>query len=331
MDDQGIEGLDDLAEYLGEMREYADDLWQHASRPRRRRADSVPRTHSALKVGQPPTQPSPFASLPHEHYRVIYSDPPWKVHGVDHYDTMTPAEMSKAFPVKALNDPKGTVHFMWVVSSLLDTAIDLIQEWGYEYRTIAFCWVKTLGVNEKGTPKLFMGQGGTSRGGIELCLEAHSGYSPPSPAMNDVMQVVVSPLGEHSAKPAEVRNRIIELYPDMPRLEMFARNQFEDWDVFGNQVTKGVPQPTDAQPKGLIDVVPPKPSGSWWQNRKLLTTAEAADLLGVRPHRVLDYIRDGRLDARKQGTQWAISKRSVLNFVKKPRDPKGGRPKKQDD
>ena len=332
LDDRGIEGLDDLTEYLGEMREYADDLWQHASRPRRRRADSVPRTHSALKVGEPPTQPSPFASLPNEHYRVIYSDPPWRVHGVkevEHYKTMTLAEMRKAFPVITLNDPKGTVHFMWVVSSLLDTAIELIQDWGYTYKTIAFCWVKTSGVDKNGTPVLFMGQGGSSRGGVELCLQAYSGKNPPSVDMNDLMQVVVCPLGDtHSAKPAEVRNRIVELYPDLPRLEMFARDEFEDWDVFGDETKKAVPQPTDAQALGMINVVLPKPSASWWAKRKILTTAEAAEMLGVSRHRVIDYIRSGRLDARKQGNHWAIGKRSVMNFAKKPRDPKGGRPKK---
>lgn len=320
-----IEGLDDLTEYLGELREYADD---YANRPRTHRRRNVRRVQSTLREDEP--RPSPFASLPHEHYRVIYSDPPWRVHGVDHYDTMTVAEMKQAFPVPTLNDPKGTVHFMWVVSSLLDVGIDLLQDWGYTYKTIAFCWVKSNGVNKKGTPVLSMGQGGSSRGGVELCLQAYSGKHPPSVHMKDVMQVVVCPLGPtHSAKPAEVRTRIMELYSDQPRLEMFARNEWDGWDVFGDETTKGVEQPMDAQPLGLIDVVLPKPSSSWWVNKVILTTAEAAKDLDVSPHRVIDFIREGRLVARKLGRQWAISERSVMTLAKKPRDPKGGRPRKK--
>lgn len=342
-----VAGLDDLAEYLGGLQDYAADLSDYAqSRPRRPQSDwdrgRYRRTQSALKVGKGATTgtttpkkptPSPFASLPHDHYRVIYSDPPWKVHGVNQYATMTPARMATTFPVSSLNDPRGTVHFMWVVSSLLDQSIELLHDWGYTFRTIAFCWVKTKGTDKNGVPKLFMGQGGTSRGNVEICLEAHSGKNPPKPALNDVLQTVVTPLGIHSAKPAEVRERIIELYPDLPRLEMFARNQWDGWDVFGNQVTKGVPQPTNSQPTGLINITTPSPSRSWWENKTVIDTAEAAAMIGVGRHRVVEYIRAGRLDARKRGSHWGISKRSVLSFVKeergKGRPAKGQEPKKR--
>jgi len=166
-------------------------------------------------------------------------------------------------------------------------------------------------------------------------LQAYSGKKPPSPDMNDILQVVPAPVGDHSAKPAEIRQRIIELYPDEPRLEMFARNEWEGWEVFGNQVANAVPQPASViQGASMMTVVPPNASGSWWHKKKIWTTAEAAEYLGVSTHRVIDYIRpneDGksRLDARKSGRQWAISKRSVMNFKKKPRDLKGGRPRKK--
>lgn len=332
-----IAGLDDLTEYLGELKEYANDLSEYAHRPKR--TNIYRRTQSALKDGVPQPKPhSPFASLPHHTYRVIYSDPPWQVYSVDHYHTMTAAQMATTFPVKDLNDKRGTAHFMWVVSSLLPDAINLLTAWGYTYRTIAFCWAKTKGTTKDGTPKLFMGNGRTTRGSVEICLEAHSGNNPPMAAMKDVLQMVVSPLGEHSAKPAEVRQRITELYPDLPRLELFARNQFKDWDVFGNQVTKGVPQPSNAQPAGLINVAPPNASRSWWENKTIITTKEAAEIIGVSPHRIIDFIKEGRLDARKvggaaQGGHWDISKRSALEFNKEERSTgrpsKGNEPKKR--
>jgi len=326
-DYRDIKGFNEVEEYLGELRDYADDLWRYETRPvtsRRRTASNL-----ALQKKKPvlPVQPSPFASLPHQPYRVIYSDPPWELHGVTGYPTMTAAKMAKVFPVAELNHPQGTVHFMWVVSSLLDKGIGLLRAWGYTYRTVAFAWVKTYGVDANGVPKLFMGLGGTTRGSVEICLEAHSGH-PPSVAMNDVMQVVVAPLGQHSAKPAEVRNRIEELYPHGPHLEMFARNQFPGWDVFGNQVTAGVQQPTGAQTSGLISLTPPKPSTGWFDNRKVITTSEAAKILGVSPHRVIDFAKQGRIRAKKQGNQWAVNKRSVINFAKQPRNRKGGPQKK---
>jgi N6-adenosine-specific RNA methylase IME4 len=322
VDDQGIEGLPELAEYLGGLREYADELWQHTSRQRAPR--SYGRQSSNLKLFGRKPRPSPFASLPNKHYRVVYSDPPWPVPGVP-YKTMSTTQMANVFPVHELNDRKeGTVHFMWVVSSLLPEAVQLLKDWGYTYRTIAFAWVKTKGKNKAGTPKLYMGLGATSRGGMEICLEAYSGRRPPSVDTKDVMQVVVAPLGEHSAKPAEVRNRIVELYPDAPRLELFARNQWDGWDVFGDHEGDPVPQPTGAQPRGLINVALPTPGMSWL--KQSLTTAQAAKKLGVTPHRVIDFINGGKLVAVKQGRQWAVSRRSVVNLAKKPRQ--SGRPKK---
>jgi len=188
----------------------------------------------------------------HDTYAVIYSDPPWDVHAwqknkkgerpKSYYPTMKPREL-EAMPVWELNEPDGTHHFMWTVSSRLDQAVDLLRSWGYAKISVAFSWLKVTGQDANGAYILQMGMGNVTRFGMEVVLHAYSGKKSDPPNMEDVMQVVPAPVGEHSAKPEEIRQRITELYPFEPRLEMFARNVWDGWDAFGNDVDKAVPQP----------------------------------------------------------------------------------------
>ena len=53
-------------------------------------------------------------------------------------------------------------------------------------------------------------------------------------------ELVVSPVEQHSKKPDIVRDRIVELMGDLPRLEMFARQAPAGWDVWGNEVLNDV-------------------------------------------------------------------------------------------
>lgn len=51
-----------------------------------------------------------------------------------------------------------------------------------------------------------------------------------------VQQVILSKIEEHSKKPSEVRNRIVDLFGDIPRIELFARQTVNAWDCWGNEV-----------------------------------------------------------------------------------------------
>lgn len=51
-----------------------------------------------------------------------------------------------------------------------------------------------------------------------------------------VQQVILSKIEEHSKKPNEVRNRIVDLFGDIPRIELFARQTVNGWDCWGNEV-----------------------------------------------------------------------------------------------
>ena len=53
-------------------------------------------------------------------------------------------------------------------------------------------------------------------------------------------QFLISPLRGHSQKPDEAREKIVELMGDLPRLELFARNKADGWDVWGNEVASDV-------------------------------------------------------------------------------------------
>ena len=71
-----------------------------------------------------------------------------------------------------------------------------------------------------------------TRSNSEVCLLALKGS--PLRLARDVHQVVMAPVGEHSAKPEEVRHRIEQLFPG-PYLELYARKPAPNWTCWGNE------------------------------------------------------------------------------------------------
>lgn len=51
-----------------------------------------------------------------------------------------------------------------------------------------------------------------------------------------VSQVIDAPIEEHSKKPDIVKDKIVELMGDLPRIELFARQKTKGWEVWGNEV-----------------------------------------------------------------------------------------------
>ena len=121
------------------------------------------------------------------------------------------------------------VLFMWATFPMLREALDVIEAWGFSYKTVAFNWVKQ---NRNGTG-IFMGLGNWTRSNSEICLLATKGK--PKRISGSVRSIVLSPLQQHSRKPAEIRDRIVELMGDLPRIELFAREAAPGWDVWGNE------------------------------------------------------------------------------------------------
>ena len=126
---------------------------------------------------------------------------------------------------------KDCMLFMWATMPMLREALDVISAWGFKYKTCAFCWVKT---NPK-SGGIYSGMGHWTNSNVELCLLATRGH--PKRDRRDVKQVVVAPRGAHSAKPGEVRRRIEILSGGGgSMIELFAREQSDGWDCWGDEV-----------------------------------------------------------------------------------------------
>lgn len=173
--------------------------------------------------------------FPNKKYSIIYADPPWNYQnkGVNgaaskHYYCPTFSEL-KSLPVSELAE-KDCLLFLWATYPMLKEALELIEVWGFSYRTVAFTWVK----QNIRSDDFFVGLGSWTRGNPEICLLAKKGA--PKRVSKAVRQLVVSKREEHSKKPAEVRDRIVELCGDLPRIELFARQKTPGWDVWGNEV-----------------------------------------------------------------------------------------------
>jgi len=185
--------------------------------------------------------------FPKNKYQIIYADPPWSYNSrmalgkgakrsssEDYYDVMTIDDICN-LPVKDITDA-NSILFMWVTMPKIIEANKVIESWGFEYKTCAFTWVKRNKIfsqkryEERGIDD-FMGQGRWTRGNAELCLLATKGN--PKRLSAKVRQIIHTPIQEHSKKPDEIRNRIIELVGDLPRIELFARQKVNGWDSLG--------------------------------------------------------------------------------------------------
>ena len=176
-------------------------------------------------------------SLPNKKYNIIYADPPWSFKtysekGKDrspenHYSVMNLKDICNMPVNNIAND--NSVLLMWVIDPLLDKAFEVINAWGFKYKTVAFTWAKT----NKTKPGFFTGLGYWTRGNPEMCLLATKGR--PKRIHKDVAQLVISERKKHSEKP--LIHKEIERLVDGPYLEMFARQKpYKNWDYWGNEV-----------------------------------------------------------------------------------------------
>ena len=170
-----------------------------------------------------------------QNYQVIYADPPWDYQqcrlsgsAKKHYPTMRIEELC-ALPVADIAD-RDCALFLWATFPQLPEALRLIKAWGFVYKTVAFVWLKQ---NRKALT-WFYGLGFWTRSNAEVCLLATKGH--PKRQSAGIQQLVISPVERHSKKPDEVREKIVELMGDVPRIELFARQQTPGWDVWGNEV-----------------------------------------------------------------------------------------------
>ena len=178
---------------------------------------------------------NPFAET--RCYRVIYADPPWRYRdsgqagkrgAVYKYPVLSNQDVA-SLPVAQIAAEDSTL-FLWVTWPKLPEVLPIIDAWGFTYRTVAFVWVKRTRVSGA----LAWGMGNWTRANTEPCLLATRGK--PKRTSAGIHQVVESPVEAHSRKPREVRERIVRLMGDVPRLELFAREAAPGWDAWGSDL-----------------------------------------------------------------------------------------------
>lgn len=205
-------------------------------------------------------------------YDIILADPPWhfqnysadepgKIHNrqrgaTRHYPTMALDDICNLPVGRLAND--NAVLFLWACWPLMPEAFQVINAWGFEYKTLGWIWVKS---NPTGYGH-FMGQGYYTRSNSEPCLLATRGKLP-KPTDRSVLSIIYSPVLEHSRKPDTQYAKIEALYPDMRYLELFARRKREGWASWGNQVDCDIEMPHDVPT--AVDS-----SGNVWTQQELI-------------------------------------------------------------
>jgi N6-adenosine-specific RNA methylase IME4 len=204
-----------------------------AERAAERRAEWTARAVEMSKANAP---------LPHDRrYPIILADPPWKFDVYDaesglaraaaaHYPTMAIEDICK-LPIAELAT-RDAVLFLWSTAPHLQKAFQVLAAWGFEYRT-NIVWVKDRS-----------GLGYWVRNQHELLLIARRGDMPAPLPGDRPASVIDAARREHSQKPDEAYEIIERMYPELPKIELFARSARNGWAAWGNQA----PNPAEAMP-----------------------------------------------------------------------------------
>ena len=169
-------------------------------------------------------------------YQIIYADPPWRYEHPpigsknraieNHYPTMTIKNICE-LPIRNLYDTNCAL-FLWATAPKLKECLDVMSAWGFQYRT-CMVWDKEI-----------IGMGYWFRNQHELLLVGKVGkLSPPEPS-NRISSVFKQRRNKHSKKPDGIRDYITQNYINTPKIELFAREKTEGWDVWGNEVESDI-------------------------------------------------------------------------------------------
>ncbi len=175
--------------------------------------------------------------IPRGSYQIVYADPPWEYkdkanagkRGACHkYNVLSTTEIC-ALNVPSICAPNCLLALWWVAPMPAD-ALRVVEAWGFTLKTMkGFTWRKltTRGLEH-------FGMGHWTRANTEDCLFATRG----KPTRKDcgVRQVINAIRREHSKKPDEARDRLVQMLGDVPRIELFARTKSPGWDAWGDEV-----------------------------------------------------------------------------------------------
>ncbi len=166
-------------------------------------------------------------------FAVVLADPPWRYENPpmggsnrsieNHYPTMALDEIC-ALPVADIAHD-DSVLFLWATAPKLAECMQVIEAWGFNYRT-EMVWIKDK-----------IGMGYHVRNRHEGLLICKRGELPPPPESSRCDSVVEAPRLEHSAKPEIFYEIIDAMYPALRKIELFSRSPREGWCAWGNQAS----------------------------------------------------------------------------------------------
>jgi N6-adenosine-specific RNA methylase IME4 len=165
--------------------------------------------------------------IPKGEFDVIYADPPWRYEFTNtenraienQYPTMDLEEI-KNIKIPSSNN---SILFLWATAPKLKEALEVMESWGFEYKTNAI-WDKEI-----------IGMGYYFRIQHEILLIGTKGkIEAPSPE-NRISSVIKEKRSKHSSKPIKVYEIIERMYPNSKYLELFSRNKRDKWVMWGNQ------------------------------------------------------------------------------------------------
>lgn len=170
-------------------------------------------------------------------YELIYPDAPWDYTGGGRYrklkikpkyPTMKYNELSQ-LPIKQIA-ARDCALAMWTTGPKMEEAIKLIDIWGFNFITVLFIWIKTNRLQDTLNYKPAC----WTMPNAEYLLFGKIGH--PQRVQEDIKQIVFAPIGRHSAKPSVFREKLVNLFGDVPRIELFARQKADGWDAIGNEI-----------------------------------------------------------------------------------------------
>lgn len=177
-----------------------------------------------------------------QRYSIVYADPPWAYRDTANrnsaaaqYPTMTPDELA-ALPVSGLAYTDAAL-LMWATTPLLDVAIRLMRDWGFEYKQVFATWVKCAGYMAQ---PIYRGGAYTQTNAELLLLGVRGRLHVRRRADFCTGSVLLARPREHSRKPERTRSMIKAVFGDLRAIELFARASADDasWDTWGNDTAR---------------------------------------------------------------------------------------------
>jgi N6-adenosine-specific RNA methylase IME4 len=170
---------------------------------------------------------------------IIYVDPPWAYRpcgrlgglAVNEYPCLNLEQL------KMLKEPidkmasKNCALLMWTTGPKIMEAGELIEHWGFDYKTVFNVWLKTTK-----NDLVVCGLGFYTRSCCEFLLLATRGNMKTKVMNRSISQIVIDPVGVHSEKPKKVSKIITDLFDcsDFKKVELFARDVKDGWYAWGN-------------------------------------------------------------------------------------------------